>query len=67
MIQDSEDKLQKSMFILNRIADEYGFKISANKTKTKAFRGKQPVKSKIVIDGKIMERAQHFSIIYRCV
>ena len=55
--QDKEDKLQKLMYILNQIADKYGFQISSDKTKTMVFRGKQPVSNKIVIDEKIMRKS----------
>ena len=41
--------------------------MSADKTKTMVFRGKQPVITKIVIDGKIMEQVQHFNYLERYV
>jgi hypothetical protein len=55
IIQDSEDKLQKSVYILNQPSKDYGPKISTNKTKTMAFKGKHLVSSKIEMDGSILE------------
>ena len=50
-IQCSEDKLQKSVCILNQMSKDYNLKISTDKTKIMAFRGKRLVPSKIEIDG----------------
>jgi len=36
-IQDSEDKLQKSVYILNQMCKDYNLKISTDKTKIMAF------------------------------
>ena len=41
--QDSEDKLQKSVCILNQMSKGYNLKISMDKTKIMAFKGKQCV------------------------
>jgi len=43
IIQDSEEKLQKSVYILNQMNKDYNLKISMDKTKIMAFKGKQCV------------------------
>jgi hypothetical protein len=58
IIQDSEDKLQKSVHILNQ---DYNLKISTGKTKIMAFKGKHLVRSKIEIDGSILEKVKQFN------
>jgi len=40
-MQDSEDKLQKSVYILNQMSKDYNLKISTDKPKIMAFKGKQ--------------------------
>jgi hypothetical protein len=61
VIQDSEDKLQKSVYILNQMSKDYNLKISTYKTKIMAFKGKHLVHSKIEIDGSILEQIKHFN------
>jgi len=60
-IQDSEEKLQKSVYILNRMSKDYNLKISTDKTKIMAFKGKHLVHSKIEIDGPILEQVTQFN------
>ena len=60
-IQDSEDKLQKSVYILNELSKDYNLKISTDKTKIMVFKGKHLVLSKIEIDGSILEKVKHFN------
>ena len=50
IIQDSEDKLQKSVYLLNQMSRDYNLKISADKIKIMAFKGKHLVCSTIQID-----------------
>lgn len=57
----NEDELQRGVYSLNRIATDYNMKISENKTKTMAFQGREPVRSKIVINGKIIEQTAEFN------
>ena len=40
IIQDSEDKLQESIYILNQMSKDYNLKIFTDKTKIMAFKGK---------------------------
>jgi hypothetical protein len=46
---DREDNLERAAHKLNQIRREYGLTISVQKTKSKAFRGQDPVRTKIVI------------------
>ena len=61
VISDTEDNLQKAVHKLNRIITEYGLTISVQKTKSKAFKGRDPVRTKIVIDNKIIEQVNMFN------
>jgi len=61
IIQDSEDKLQKSVSILNQMSKDYNLKISKDKTKIIDFKGKHFVHSKIEIDGSILEQVKQFN------
>ena len=40
---------------------EYGLTISVQKTKSMAFEGRDPVRTKIVIDNKIIEKVSSFN------
>ena len=64
IIQDSEDKLQKSVYILKQMSKDYNLRISTNKTKIMAFKGKHLLRSKIEIDGSILEQVKQFFYIY---
>jgi len=55
IIQDSEDKLQKSVYVLNQMNKNYNLKTSTDKTKIVIFKGKHLVRSKIEIDGSLLE------------
>ena len=46
-------KIQKAVHKLNQIITEYGLTISVQKTKSMAFKGRDPVRTKIVIDNKV--------------
>ena len=48
---DTEDNSQKAAHKLNRIITEYSLTISVQKTKSMAFKGRDPVTTKIVIRG----------------
>jgi hypothetical protein len=55
IIAESETSLQKSIHRLKSTIPKYGLTISTSKTKTTAFRGRDPIRSKIIINSKIME------------
>ena len=61
IIADTEDDLQKAAHKLNQITTEYGLNISAQKTKSMAFKGQDPVRTKIVLDNKIIEQVNLFN------
>ena len=61
IIADREDNLQRAAHKLNQIITEYGLTTSVQKTKLMAFRGRDPVRTKIVIDNKIIEQANSFN------
>jgi transcription initiation factor TFIIIB Brf1 subunit/transcription initiation factor TFIIB len=56
ILADTEDNLQKAVHKLNQIITEHGLTTSVQKTKSMAFKGRDPVKTKIVIDIKIIEQ-----------
>jgi len=56
-----QDKLQKSLYILNQMCKEYNLKISTDKTKIMAFKGKHLLRSKIELDGSILEQVKQFN------
>ena len=43
------------------IRDRYGLVLSPNKTKVMAFRGKYPVRTKIEVNGNILEQVSSFN------
>jgi predicted butyrate kinase (DUF1464 family) len=49
------------MHKLNQIITEYGLTISVQKTKSMAFRCRDPVRTKIVIDNKIVGQVNSFN------
>jgi hypothetical protein len=51
--------LQRAIYELNKIADNYNLKISVTKTKTMAFKGKHLIRTKIVINDTILEQVSH--------
>jgi len=46
---------------LNQIITEYRLTISVQKTKSMAFKGQDPVRTKIAIDNKIIEKVNLFN------
>jgi len=58
IIKDPEDKVQKSVYILNQMHKDYNLKISTDKTKIMVFKGKHLVRCKIEIDGSILEKVK---------
>jgi len=61
IIADTKDNLQKAAHKLNQIITECGLIVSAQKTKSMAFKGWDPVRNKIVIDNKIIEQVNLFN------
>jgi hypothetical protein len=52
--------LQQSVYTLHNISKEYHFKISIQKTKFMALKGKFPIRTKIIIGNNILEQVSHF-------
>ena len=46
------------IYLLNQMSKDYNFKISTGKTKIMAFKGKHLVRSKIEIDGSLLEQVK---------
>jgi len=61
IIQDSEDKLKKSVYVLKQMSKEYNLKISTDKTKIMVFKGKPLVRSTVEIDGSTLEQVRKFN------
>ena len=61
IIADTEDNLQKTAHKLNQIITQYGLTTSAQKTKSMTFKGRDPVRTKIVIDNKIIGQVNLFN------
>jgi len=57
----TEDNLEKAAYKLNQIITEYGLTTSVQKTKLMAFKGRDPVRTEIVIDNKIIEQVNSFN------
>ena len=55
---NTSDNLQKAAYKLHPKITEQCLTTFAQKTKLVAFKGRQPVRSKFVIDNKIMENLQ---------
>jgi hypothetical protein len=56
VIANSEDNLQRVFHALHQTVRTFGVKISHQKTKIMAFKGTEPIRSKIVIDNRILEQ-----------
>jgi len=67
IIADTEGNLQKAAHKFNQIITEYGLTISVQKTKFMAFKGRDPVRTKIVIDNKIIEQVNLFNYLENMV
>jgi len=61
IVVGSEDAIQISTHELEKITSKYGLQISTSKMKTMAFKGTDPVRSKIVINNNITEQMNTFN------
>jgi hypothetical protein len=61
LLAKSEDDLQDSVHNLNKIASEFSMEINPEKTRDMAFRGMEPIRSKICIDNKILKQQNTFN------
>jgi hypothetical protein len=60
VIANSEDNLQRGLHALHETVQSFGMKNSHQKTKIMAFKGTEPIRSKIVIDNMILEQVNTF-------
>ena len=63
IMQKTEKDLQLAVFHLSQICKEYNLRISTQKTKVMAFRGKHPIRSKIIINNQAIEQVSHFNFL----
>jgi len=61
IVVDSEDALQISIHKLETVTSKYGLKISKIKTRTMAFKRRDPARSKTVINNNIIEQINTFT------
>jgi hypothetical protein len=61
IVVDSEDASQMSIHKWEKTTSKYGLKISTSQTKTMAFKGRDPVRSKIVINNNIIQQINTFT------
>jgi hypothetical protein len=61
LIAKSQSDLQYSVHNLNKIAAKYSLEINIEKTKVTAFKGREPVRSKICINNKTLEQVNIYS------
>ena len=61
ILQNSEDDLQRAVYKLSNLCQKYKLRISAQKTKVMAFKGKEPVRSKIVLNNGTLEQLSNFN------
>ena len=61
--QKTEYNLQKAVHKFNQIVTDYGLTTSVQKTKSMAFKGRDPIRTKIVIDNKIIEKVNPFNYV----
>jgi len=60
-INTIKGKLQKSVYILKQTKKDYNLKISTDKTRIMAFKGKHSVRSKIELDGPMLQKVKQFN------
>ncbi|PSN39989.1 hypothetical protein C0J52_25074 [Blattella germanica] len=61
ILAKSEDELQRNIVKLSKICKKYNLQISPEKTKVMEFQGTRPIRSKIVLENKVIQQLKHFS------
>ena len=61
IIQSNDDDLQRSINLVDKLSLDYNMKMSITNTKSMAFKGKEPVRTNLVIDNKPIDQIQHFT------
>jgi hypothetical protein len=61
ILSNTKDKMRKTAYKLNQIITARGITIFVQKTKLMTLKGREPVRGKIVIDNKIIEKVNFFN------
>jgi hypothetical protein len=67
IISDTEDNLQQSVCLLQRMSKEYNLEIATEKTKVFAFVGTDHLRTKIIINDETLEQCSQFTAVYAAV
>jgi len=62
IIAESEDKLQEAVYKLSQTVRKYNLNISSKKTKVMTFAGVEPLKAKITVDRKTLNKSALLNI-----
>jgi len=61
IISDTEDNLQKAVYLLYNISKEYNLEIATKKTKEFGFVGTDHLRTKIIINDETLEQVSQFT------
>jgi len=61
IISDTEDNLQKAVYLLYNISKEYNLEIATKKTKVFGFVGTDYLRTKIIINDETLEQVSQFT------
>jgi len=61
IISDTEDNLQKAVYLLYNISKEYNLEITTKKTKIFGFVGTDHLRTKIIINDETLEQVSQFT------
>jgi len=64
IISDTEENLQKAVYVLYNISKEYNLEIATKKTKLFGFAGTDHLRTKIIINDETLEQVYLFSLQY---
>ena len=59
VFQSNDDDLQRSIYLLDKLSLDYNMKITISKTKSMGFKSKEQVRTKVVINNKLIEQILH--------
>jgi len=62
IISDTEDNLQKAVYLLYNISKEYNLEIATKKTKVFGFAGTDHLRTKIIINDETLEKVTNLLI-----
>ena len=63
IISDTEDNLQKAVYLLHNICKEYNLEIATKKTKEFNFVGKDHLRTKLIINDETLEQVSQFTFL----